>query len=94
MITSEHTTASIGDWLNNFKYFATKTNKWPIAKIIVTGFSWATIHSILLQWNSMNIQSYLKLTYDVLIHKQILPADFMCVKLLFSLFTQHNRDYR
>lgn len=41
MVTSEHTTASIGNWLSNWQFFVMKANKWPLSKIIVTDKAWA-----------------------------------------------------
>ena len=38
-------------------------------KIIVTDFSWATIHAVLKTFNNTNINTYLKWSFDILINK-------------------------
>lgn len=48
MITSEHTTASIGNLLSVHKNFVLEQNKkWPFAKIIVVDQAWASINAII-----------------------------------------------
>lgn len=60
MVTSEHDMESIEIFLKKFRYFVEKTlHKWPFATAITVDWSWASIHSILKEWNIMKIIDYL-----------------------------------
>ena len=66
MITSEHTVFSVTSFLKNYVEFL-RTEKWklPIAKVIVTDWCWALMHSILDVFINTDIKSYLQKCYKI-----------------------------
>ena len=80
MVTCEHDIASIGNLLGRYRAFVETENfKWPLFKVIVVDWSWATIHAILREWLDTNIANYLQLTYDFLNHTKNIPTDFILI---------------
>lgn len=58
MITSQHNTPSISTFLKYYRFFVqdsfkNNNNVWPLFKGIVVDCSWATMNSILIEWNEI-----------------------------------------
>lgn len=75
MITCQHDTPSISKFLKDFKFFVIRlhNNIWPLFKAIVVDWSWASMKSILFEWNEITIENYLKLTYEYVSEGKIPP---------------------
>ena len=80
MVTCEHDIASIGYLLSRYKAFVEYENlKWPLFKVIVIDWSWATIHAVIREWMDTNITDYLQKMYDFLDHSKNLTSDFILI---------------
>lgn len=86
MITSEHGVVSQSQFLKQYKYFAMAEGQWPLAKAVCTDWTWASFHSILLEWNSMTIGRYLEITYQYCENKNRVPADLILLKVCYAHF--------
>jgi hypothetical protein len=62
--TCKHNALSIGTWLLKLKEFLVNENKWPICNRVVTDFSWAIIVAVIVQWNKMDLMTYLIHCHD------------------------------
>ena len=69
-ITCEHNVVEISVAVKHFRGFieAMECLSWPYFKIVILDWSWALIHSILIEWNDTNIYEYLELTCNHVTH--------------------------
>lgn len=64
MITSEHDITSLSNLLKQYRAFVFSIEqKWPYFDAIVVDWSWASMHSILREWNHTDINVYLNDAY-------------------------------
>ena len=65
MINSQHDQSSIGSVFAHFRHFCEGTLKrtWPVVGRFISDCSFAIIHAVILQWNSMSLSEYLRKTF-------------------------------
>uniref|UniRef100_A0ABD2VUU2 Ubiquitin-like protease family profile domain-containing protein n=1 Tax=Trichogramma kaykai TaxID=54128 RepID=A0ABD2VUU2_9HYME len=89
MLTSEHGIASQSSFLGDVRQFCeSQIKEWPIAKAIVTDWSWPSINSIMKSWNCMSVIKYLQLMY-MYVNKEVSRHELRnttILKLCYSHF--------
>ena len=87
MITSEHDITCISIFLKTYRSFVIKCGrKWPFASAITIDWSWAFIHAILQEWNSVTIQEYLNIMYKYCVDDVAPKKNLIIVKTCFGHF--------
>ena len=90
MITSENTIENISFFLKKIKGLVLQNSKrWPIAKAITIDWSWAYIHSILLEWNGISIKKYLRIMYEYCEKNTIPNKEMILVKSCYAHFMKN-----
>lgn len=88
MVTSEHDTCSMENFLKYYKYFIkSQTTRWPVFKIIVTDWCWAFINALSAEWNDMSFLEYLDLCYDCITKKKYFDTN----KIVLHFCLNHNQ---
>ena len=65
MHSSVHNAAAISGFLLNYrKAYEQNHTRWPPFRVVVTDYSMALIYSVLITFNKMSLERYLKETYD------------------------------
>lgn len=93
MITCKHGIPSISTFLKNYRAFIEETvGRWPFANAMVVDWAWASIHSILHEWNNLDVTQYLQILYDYCYHisyndsRSKIPKGLTIVKICYSHF--------
>lgn len=65
MISSSHDADTIGAWIRNLKWLASKkTNVWPLIDHCVTDFSYAILNALSDAMNNQSLTEYINMTYN------------------------------
>ena len=80
-ISTEHNVMNISISLKRFRYFIESLEgvSWPHFKIVIVDWSWALIHSILIEWNATDIYTYIRRTCRYALYGEALPEKWTII---------------
>lgn len=99
LITNDHTSVSIGKFLDYFKDLWERNGvNWPCFDSITSDWSWGNINALMNSWNKCTVQEYTELTYETIFSNTPLPLNitplYVCYPHLMNMISRYGKTHK